>query len=107
MCYKHIEINDFIKEVKDLYKFDFSERELRDIFRYYENDDEDWFPTELNLKEYWRFYKSCKEAVEDLWDKNSILSVDDLDTDQKRMNWLENEYYEMIIYTDGILIKIQ
>lgn len=106
MCYKHLEINDFIKEVKDWYKFDFTERELRDIFKYYNNDEDEWFPTELNLRERWRFYKSCKEAIKDLWDKDSIYSVDDLDTEQKCMDWLEKYYYEMFIYTDGILIKI-
>ena len=106
MCYKHIEINDFIKEVKDWYKFDFSERELRDIFKYYENTDGIYFPTEINLRECWRCYKSIKDAIEDLWDKDSIHSVDDLDTDEKRMKWLENNVHFMVVYTDGILINL-
>lgn len=106
MCYNHISENDFIKEVKDWYKFDFTERELRDIFRYYQDDEDTYFPTEINLRKHWKFYKTYKQAVEDLWDENSIYSVDDLDTDKKRMEWIEQNYSDFVIYNNGILIKI-
>lgn len=106
MCYKHIEINDFIKEVKDWYKFDFSERELRDIFKYYENDDEEWFPLELNLRERWKFFKSYRSAVEYIWDNDVVHPIDDVNTNEECLDYLDNWYFVYFAYTDGILVKI-
>lgn len=100
--YRRLSINDFINEVKDVYKNDFNEIELRDIYKFYnDNDQENYYPLEEDLNEYWRHYNSFDEMFDDLTDDDEKKECKTKKDKYELMKEIFEYDYEYFKYADG------